>query len=49
MQSQNEEMIMSYQNTSMLDPQDCLICRTVLGFLTAPLVFLLVVGSIIAL
>ena len=40
---------MSNHNTSMLDPQDCLICRAVIGFLTAPLVFLVMVGSVIAL
>ena len=39
---------MSHQNTSLLDPQDCFICFTVVAFLTAPLTFLLVAGSIIA-
>jgi hypothetical protein len=40
---------MSHHNTSLSDPQDCLICRAILGFLTVPLIFLLMVGTIIAL
>ncbi len=40
---------MSYQNTALLEPQDCLICRIVLGFLTAPLVLLVLAAMSIAL
>jgi hypothetical protein len=40
---------MSYHNTSAIDTQDGVICRTILGFLTAPFVFLTMAGTIIAL
>jgi hypothetical protein len=40
---------MSYHNTSQVRTQDGVICRTVFGFLTAPLVVLTMVGTIIAL
>ena len=39
---------MNYHNTSLMDPQDCLICRITFGFLTAPLIFLTMAGTIIA-
>ncbi len=40
---------MSYHNTSLMDLQDCIIHRTILGFLTTPLFLLIVAGTIIAL
>jgi hypothetical protein len=39
---------MSYHNTSLLEPQDCLICRTILGFLTAPLILLVLAAVSVA-
>jgi len=40
---------MSHHNTPRIDTQDGVVCRTILGFLAAPLVFLTMAGTIIAL
>jgi hypothetical protein len=40
---------MSNRTTASLNAQDCLICRTVLGFVYTPLVLLLVAGTALAL
>ncbi len=39
---------MSYRNTRLLNPQDCSICRTILSFLTTPLLLLLSAATVIA-
>lgn len=39
---------MSNRNTRLLTDQDCLICRTVLAFLSAPLLLLLGAATAIA-
>lgn len=39
---------MSYANGRLSNPVDCRICRTLFGFLTAPLLFLVSVGTILA-
>ena len=40
---------MSHHNTASVTMQDRFICRTVFGFLTAPLIILTMAGTIIAL
>jgi hypothetical protein len=40
---------MSYHNTPLIRTQDRVIFRTVVGFLTAPLVLLTMAGTILAL
>jgi len=40
---------MSYVNGRLSSPVDCRICRTLFGFLTAPLVLLISAGAFVAL
>jgi hypothetical protein len=40
---------MSYANHRLSNPVDCRICRTLFGFLTAPLVLLITAGAFLAL
>jgi len=40
---------MSYHNNSQIRTKDGVICRTIFGFLTAPLFFLTMAGTLIAL
>ena len=39
---------MSDGTTGLLNPQDCTVCRTVLSFLSTPLVLLLSAATVIA-
>jgi len=40
---------MRYANHRLSNPVDCRICRTLFGFLTAPLLLLLTAGALFAL
>jgi hypothetical protein len=44
-----EDVTMSTPNTRLMDAEDCIICRTVLGFLSLPLLLLMAAATAIAL